>query len=592
MDNTTIHPASADRAHHIDLHLWRGPPENRDPDRPVQILVNDGYIVGFSPDRLQPLWSAYRVALAEQDVDFERPIHYHDDLRLPPEQRIGRRTFGKLGNIGLHVGHMTPNEVTNRQFGRLAQMETFLMSNMSPQYGTLNTGVWSKLEKALREIEDDNKKGHVWVIVGPIFGQDPVAINRGHGKMVPVPEGYFCIAVDPHSYPFDRISNVHIDCFIFPQDAPGSGNPDDFPATLEEIEEATNLKFFTGWGRDVDLAMAARALQAKSEAPSSSRLQQVLERKAQEWAEPLGDVPPAQPTGKTFEELLDALRAEAAALQKIGRVLTPQEETRVATVQHTISWLLAAQATIGKKKPEPEKKPANFITYKIANDMDGRLKQAARTSCNFWNRFVEPYRAVVIRLDIFTSTGNVIARAYKPYEKDDTVYGRVEFNTKFLFDYTPAAIAGTVVHEIGHTLGIGWDDWKKLFHQASGRFKSAAVRRIAALADMEVERDFGPGTQFSHWDEEIFDRELMTGFKDAGEFVMPVTIDIMTLFGHDVIERLPQTTQLDDLLADAANSVFMRQDEARELDLDHFEKTDVFETLPHPKDEPRLDGDE
>ena len=49
---------------------------------------------------------------------------------------------------------MTPNEVINRQFGRLAQMETFLMSNMSPQYATLNLGVWSKLEKAIRENGD------------------------------------------------------------------------------------------------------------------------------------------------------------------------------------------------------------------------------------------------------------------------------------------------------------------------------------------------------------------------------------------------------------------------------------------------------
>jgi len=57
-----------------------------------------------------------------------------------------------IGGIQLHVGHMTPNEVINRQFGRLAQMETFLMSNMSPQYGSLNVGVWLKLEDAIREM--------------------------------------------------------------------------------------------------------------------------------------------------------------------------------------------------------------------------------------------------------------------------------------------------------------------------------------------------------------------------------------------------------------------------------------------------------
>jgi DNA/RNA non-specific endonuclease len=161
VDYTTVHPMSANEAHRIDLHLWRGPPQNFDSERPIQILVNQGYIVGFCPTRLQPAWSAYRVAHATRDTDFERPIHYHDDLRLPQSQRIGRRTFGKLGNVGLDVGHMTPNEVINRQFGRLAQMETFLMSNMSPQYGSLNKGVWLKLETAIREIEDEVGKDHV-----------------------------------------------------------------------------------------------------------------------------------------------------------------------------------------------------------------------------------------------------------------------------------------------------------------------------------------------------------------------------------------------------------------------------------------------
>ena len=125
-------------------HLWRGAPQNLDETRPIEILVNDGYVVGFCPARLQPAWSAYRVAHAEDDVDYKRPLIYYDDLRLDEAHRIGRRTFGKIGSVPLNVGHMAPNEVINRQFGRLAQMETFLMSNMQPGGGrvTLN---WRRL---------------------------------------------------------------------------------------------------------------------------------------------------------------------------------------------------------------------------------------------------------------------------------------------------------------------------------------------------------------------------------------------------------------------------------------------------------------
>ncbi len=186
MDNTTVHPLSRDLAYVIELFLFKGRPKNRDPDRKVVVLINHGYAVGFSPDRLQPLWAAYRVAGSDRDVDFDRPHLYYEDTRLDREWRIGTETFGRQENVQYHVGHMVPNEVINRQFGRLAQMETFLMSNMSPQRGSLNTGVWLRLENMIRNIKDTPKKDHVWAIAGPIFCDDPKLIRPPNGKMADV----------------------------------------------------------------------------------------------------------------------------------------------------------------------------------------------------------------------------------------------------------------------------------------------------------------------------------------------------------------------------------------------------------------------
>ena len=535
-------------------------------------------MAGFCPARLQPAWSAYRVAHAEADVDYDRPIHYHDDLRLPPEVRIGRTTFGKLGNIRLDVGHMTPNEVINRQFGRLAQMETFLMSNMSPQYSSLNSGVWLKLETAIREIKDEEGKDHVWAIVGPIFDDEPNAISRGSGKNLPVPRAYFAIIVDPHSYPFDKLSDVRVDCFIIPQEAPASSNPQDYPATLTEIEEATALKFFGAWGRDVPVAL-------RSSSPTratQSRLMRILGEKEPEWRSRSDAVAIAQPTADTLDGLIKSLETEAQALQSVDHPSSQVEAGRLSTIQHTISWLLAARRLADGSPPSGQ--TSNLITYKIVDDMDGRLKDAARTACNFWNRFVEPAFSIVIRLGTFTQMGNTIARAYKPYESDGVRYGRVEFNTKYLVNFSAIETAGTIVHEIGHTLGIGWEEWSALFDPTNGRFTENAINRLNMLGDMEVELQGGSGTALSHWDEETFDRELMTGYKDAGEHVLPVTIAVMEVLGHKTIERLERKTSLDVLLNEVSNMVFLRQDEARQLNIDHFEETDLFETIPHRPD--------
>jgi len=576
MDYTTIHPLCASQAHRIDLHLWRGAPQNQDETRPIQILVNQGYVVGFCPERLQPAWSAYRVAHADDDVDYDRPLMYYDDMQLDDEYRIGRGTFGKIGGIQLNVGHMTPNEVINRQFGRLAQMETFLMSNMSPQYGSLNSGVWLKLETAIREIRDDPGKDHVWAIVGPVFGDEPVSINRGHGKYLPIPDKYFCIIVDPHIYPYDTPSKAHIDCFIIPQNAPRNSNPDDYPATREEVEEATNLKFFDSWGRDLPLGLAAQ-----EEAHSESRLMQVLKQKRAESEAEDGELDKARREASTIDDLIEALRTEAAQIQIQGRALTDEEMARLGTIQHTISWLLQARDLSSPPTEAPQ--PRNFITYKITADMGDKLKIGARTACNFWNRFVEPKYSIVIRLGTFTHSGNTIASAYEPYTKEGVRYGRVEFNTKYLGRFTENEIAGTIIHEIGHSLGIGWDEWNELFDRDTGKFTPEAVGQLAELERMEVELEGGRGTAFAHWDELRFDKELMTGIQDHGEYVLPVTIDLMEVLGHAVTERLDARMDLGELLQDAASVMFSRQDEARHLDLAYFEETDLLEIIPHPR---------
>jgi len=580
MDFTTIHPSSANQSHLIDLHLWRGAPKNSDENNPIQILVNHGYIVGFSHEMLQPAWSAYRVAYADDDVDYDRPLFYYDDMRLEEDFRIGRKTFGKVGGIQLHVGHMTPNEVINRQFGRLAQMETFLMSNMSPQYGSLNTGVWLKLENAIREIKDEPKiKDHVWVIVGPIFGSEPVSVKRGRNKYLPVPESYFCITVDPHSYPFDTPSRVHIDCFVIPQDAPKDSFPDDYPATLDEIEELTNLKFFEGWAREQPIGQIDSVTE---QIANESRLMGVLKQNRDNQKPEEIESSQTRETAKSIDDLIESLKAKAAKIQVQSKILAEEELEQLNTIQHTISYLLQAKGFSKEIDSVEQQNSTNFITYKILSDRGGKLKKAARTACNFWNRFIEPKTPVVIQLGTFTRFNGTVAAAYYPRDYNGVRYGKVKFNTRRLREYTDEQIVGTLIHEIAHTLGIGWNQWKELFDEKTGKFNEEAVSKFSKLSDMVVELDGGSGTALSHWDEEIFDKELMTGIKDKfGEHVLPITIEIMKAFGHKVVETLEAKTDLAQLINEASSVVFSRQDEIKQVDLSYEFDSDLMETIPH-----------
>jgi hypothetical protein len=103
-----------------------------------------------------------------------------------------------------------------------------------------------------------------------------------------------------------------------------------------------------------------------------------------------------------------------------------------------------------------------------------------------------------------------------------TVYGLMFFDTADLDLLEEFEVFDeVVVHEMGHVLGIGtlWNFGRNLLQGSAADPRFVGPAAIAGYIDVggkgisvPVEEDFGPGTRFSHWDEETFDEELMTGF--------------------------------------------------------------------------------
>ena len=81
--------------------------------------------------------------------------------------------------------------------------------------------------------------------------------------------------------------------------------------------------------------------------------------------------------------------------------------------------------------------------------------------------------------------------------------------------------ADVVLHEMAHSLGFG-SIWDRLGLVTNGLYTGANA--LAEYLDMggsgsgiPVEQDGGSGTAGSHWDEETFGNELLTGYIDPGE---------------------------------------------------------------------------
>jgi len=144
---------------------------------------------------------------------------------------------------------MVPNAAINRQYAKLSQMETFLMSNISPQKADLNRGVWQKLEFDILNRyplagTTTNKKYHVWVIVGPVFGANHQSITRETSANVAIPGSFFCILIRPKQYPYDSPGNAEYTSFLFGQTVPLSQPISlQFVKSINEIESLTKLNF-------------------------------------------------------------------------------------------------------------------------------------------------------------------------------------------------------------------------------------------------------------------------------------------------------------------------------------------------------------
>ena len=96
-----------------------------------------------------------------------------------------------------------------------------------------------------------------------------------------------------------------------------------------------------------------------------------------------------------------------------------------------------------------------------------------------------------------------------------------------------------VLHEMMHTIGFGTIWGLKGLITGAGTNNPLYVGQNALQVfdpnaqGIPVEQDGGPGTRDSHWDEETFDNELMTGFLDQENFVSPMTIASLADLGYE-----------------------------------------------------------
>ena len=206
------------------------------------------------------------------------------------------------------------------------------------------------------------------------------------------------------------------------------------------------------------------------------------------------------------------------------------------------------------------------------------LKKCAKIACNFWNGHIDPKKNVVIQISAFNDRNvTTIARAWTPFEENGVVYSKVEFNAARIYGET--FVSTVMIHEICHSLGFGWETLGRLYDKETGLFYPEYIQQISELAEMKIELDYGPATRYAHWDEETFGQELMTGMKNlSDDYVLPVTIKIMKLFGHKVVSVPEEKLKLNDKTIRQLSKIkFSRQKDVSLIDTIYERETTISE---------------
>lgn len=131
----------------------------------------------------------------------------------------------------------------NHRWNQEAYNDTYVLSNMSPQFKKLNRGLWRLLENRCRKqvLDSTNNIRNVHVYTGPLYlpsGQDSEHVNYKMLRGKAVPTHFFKVVIME-----DEDGTVsELECYKLPNETPEL-NLDSFKVPIKQIEQDSGLIF-------------------------------------------------------------------------------------------------------------------------------------------------------------------------------------------------------------------------------------------------------------------------------------------------------------------------------------------------------------
>lgn len=195
------------------------------------LICHDFYALQYSPTTRTPLWVAH--TLQRENILSKNKVGREDNFREDPQLLEAARKYAVSGSdyrgSGYDRGHLAPS--ADFTWNKRAMDESFYMTNMAPQLGEHNSGVWNSLEDGVRKLM--SKYQTLYVVTGVLFGKNPQTISSG----VMIPDAFYKVVVSAQTG--DAVA------FLIPQDkhlVKGKA-PRIFAMTIRNLEKQTGINF-------------------------------------------------------------------------------------------------------------------------------------------------------------------------------------------------------------------------------------------------------------------------------------------------------------------------------------------------------------
>jgi endonuclease G, mitochondrial len=153
--------SSDERSSSKEIHAPWGLPQPTGQTNNEHLVINREYVIDYDDELHVPIWASYR--LRDEDVVARtRRKCFRPDPRLMDDDSAALVDY--VEPI-YDRGHLVPRADMNRT--KATMINTFVLSNMSPQTADFNQGIWQDLESMVRIWAV--RKGTVYVITGAVF---------------------------------------------------------------------------------------------------------------------------------------------------------------------------------------------------------------------------------------------------------------------------------------------------------------------------------------------------------------------------------------------------------------------------------------